>query len=127
MKYKLQKDGDIINIINKAIKTLNNKKGSKFKLIETKFSAGVDDKYGIAGQLDTTITVNIKDTTNNKYIKLFWYESFFNADLPDDKDIVSGANKVNKPEDKIILRVAYSIWSSRHWMSEPQTKKRKII
>ena len=127
MKYKLQKDGDIINIINKAIKTLNNKKGSKFKLIETKFSAGVDDKYGTEGQLDTAITATIKDASNNKYMKLFWYESFFNADLPDDKDIVSGANKVNKPEDKIILRVAYSIWSSRHWMSGPQTKKTKII
>ena len=127
MKYKLQKDGDIINIINKAIKTLNNKKGSKFKLIETKFSAGVDDKYGTEGQLDTAITVNIKDTTTNKYMKLFWYKSFFNADLPDDKDEISGVSKMSKPEDKILLRVAYSIWSSRHWMSEPQTKKRKII
>ena len=96
-------------------------------MIETKFSVGVDDKYGTGGQLDTAITVNIKDTTNNKYIKLFWYESFFNADLPDDKDEISRASKVDKPEDKILLRVAYSIWSSRHWMSEPQTKKTKII
>ena len=96
-------------------------------MIETKLSAGVDDKYGTEGQLDTAITANIKDTTNNKYIKLFWYESFFNADLPDDKDAISGANKINKPEDKILLRVTYSIWSSRHWMSELQTKKRKII
>ena len=126
MKYKLQKDGDIINIINKAIKTLNNKKGSKFKLLDTTFSVGVDDKYGTEGQLDTAITVNIKDTTTNKYMKLFWYESFFNADLPDDKDEISGVSNA-KPEDKILLRVAYSIWSSRHWMSEPQTKKRKIF
>ena len=96
-------------------------------MIETKFSAGVDDKYGVEGHLDTAITATIKDTSNNKYIKLFWYESFFNADLPDDKDEISGASKINKPEDKILLRVAYSIWSSRHWMSEPQTKKRKII
>ena len=96
-------------------------------MLDTTFSVGVDDRYGIEGQLDTAITVNIKDTANNKYIKLFWYESFFNADLPDDKDAISGANKINKPEDKILLRVAYSIWSSRHWMSEPQTKKRKII
>ena len=126
-KHRWQRDNDIIDTIKKAIKTLNNKKGSKFKLLETKFSAGVDDKYGTEGQLDTAITANIKDTTNNKYIKLFWYESFFNADLPDDKDEISGASKVNKPEDKILLRVAYSIWSSRHWMSEPQTKKRKIF
>ena len=96
-------------------------------MIETKFSVGVDDKYGTEGQLDTAITATIKDATNNKYIKLFWYESFFNADLPDDKDDISGVSKVNKPEDKILLRVAYSIWSSRHWMSEPQTKKRKIF
>ena len=96
-------------------------------MIETKFSAGVDNKYGVEGQLDTAITATIKDTTNNKYMKLFWYESFFNADLPDDKDEISGVNRINDPEDKIVLRVAYSIWSSRHWMSEPQTKKRKII
>ena len=126
-KHRWQRDSDIIDIINKAIKTLNNKKGSKFKLLDTTFSVGVDDKYGVEGQLDTAITVNIKDTANNKYIKLAWYESFFDANLPDDKDVASGASKVNKPEDKILLRVAYSIWSSRHWMSEPQTKKRKII
>ena len=83
-------------------------------MIETKFSAGVDDKYGVEGQLDTAITATIKDTVNNKYIKLFWYESFFNADLPDDKDEISGANRISDPEDKILLRVAYSIWSSRH-------------
>ena len=83
-------------------------------MLDTTFSAGVDDKYGTEGQLDTAITTTIKDTANNKYIKLFWYESFFNADLPDDKDEISGASKANKPEDKILLRVAYSIWSSRH-------------
>ena len=82
-------------------------------MLDTTFKPGVDDKYGIEGQLDTTITANIKDTINNKYIKLFWYESFFNADLPDDKDGISGASRVSKPEDKILLRVAYSIWSNR--------------
>ena len=96
-------------------------------MFDTTFSAGVDDKYGTEGQLDTAITANIKDTTNNKYIKLFWYESFFDPDLPDDKDEISGASKMSKPENKILLRVAYSIWSSRYWMSEPQMKKRKII
>ena len=125
-KHRWQRDNDIIDTIKKAIKTLNNKKGSKFKLLETKFSTGVDDKYGTEGQLDTAITVTIKDTTNNKCMKLFWYESFFNAELPDDKDEISGVSNA-KPEDKILLRVAYSIWSSRYWMSEPQTKKRKII
>ena len=96
-------------------------------MIETKFSAGIDNKYGTEGHLDTAITATIKDTTNNKYIKLFWYESFFNADLPDDKDEISGISWASDPEEKILLRIAYSIWSSRHWMSEPQTKKRKII
>ena len=96
-------------------------------MLDTTFSVGVDDKYGTEGQLDTAITVNIKDTTTNKYIKLFWYESFFNADLPDDKDEISGASKMSKPEDKILLRVAYGIWSSRDLIGEPQTKKQKII
>ena len=125
-KHRWQRDNYIIDIIKKAIKTLNNKKGSKFKLLDTTFKPGVDKKYGTEWQLDTAITATIKDTTNNKYIKLFWYESFFNADLPDDKDEISGVSNA-KLEDKILLRVAYSIWSSRHWMSEPQTKKRKIF
>ena len=127
MDYKHRKQKDnyyIVDMIKKAIKTLNDKKGTKFRLIETKFSSGVDDKYGTEGQLDTAITATIKDTTNNKSMKLFWYESFFEADLPDDKDEISGANKMSDPEDKILLRVAYSIWSNRRWMTKPQTKKR---
>ena len=114
-------------MIMKAIKTLNDKKGSKFRLLDAKFGIGVDSEYGIAGQLDKTITVSIEDATNKKSMKLFWYESFFEADLPDDEDEISGASKVSDPEDKILLRVAYSIWSGRHWMIESQTKKRKII
>ena len=114
-------------MIKKAIKTLNDKKGTKFRLFNATFGIGVDDKYGAEGQLDTAITATIKDTTNNKYIKLFWYESFFEADLPDDEDEISGASRMSDPEDKILLRVAYGIWSSRRWMSKPQTKKRKII
>ena len=82
-------------------------------MLDTTFKPGVDKKYGTEGQLDTVIIVNIKDTVNNKYIRLSWYESFFNADLPDDKDVASGASKMRKPEDKILLRVAYSIWSNR--------------
>ena len=124
-KHRRQKDNYyIVDMIKKAIKTLNDKKGTKFKLIETKFSSGVDDKYGVEGQLDTAITATIKDTTNNKYIKLFWYESFFEAELPDDKDEISWASRMSDPEDKILLRVAYSIWSNRRWMTKPQTKKR---
>ena len=72
--------------------------------------------------MDKTITVSIEDISNKKYMKLFWYESFFEADLPDDKDIASGANRISDPEDKILLRVAYGIWSGRHWMSEPRKK-----
>lgn len=82
---------------------------------------------GQNGHLDKTITASIEDTSNNKYMKLFWYESFFETDLPDDKDEDSGASKMSDLEDKVLLRVAYSIWSNRHWMSKPQTKKRKII
>ena len=82
-------------------------------MLDITLKPGIDKKYGVVGQLDTSITANIKDTVNNEYMKLFWYESFFNPDLPDDKDVASGASRVNKPEDKILLRVAYSIWSSR--------------
>ena len=110
-------------MVKKAIKTLNDKKGSKFRLLNATFGIGVDSEYGIAGQLDKTITVSIEDTTNSKSMKLFWYESFFDPDLPDDKDEISGASKMNDPEDKVLLRVAYGIWSGRHWMSEPHKKK----
>ena len=123
-KYRKQKDNYyIVDMVKKAIKTLNDKKGSKFRLLNATFGIGVDSEYGIAGQLDKTITVSIEDTTNNKSMKLFWYESFFDPDLPDDEDIVSGANRISDPEDKVLLRVAYSIWSGRHWMSEPHRKK----
>lgn len=127
-KHRRQKDNYyIVDTIKKAIKALNDKKGTKFRLLNATFGIGVDSEYGIAGQLDKTITANIEDASNNKYMKLFWYESFFEAELPDDKDEDSGASKMSDPEDKVLLRVAYSIWSNRHWMSKPQTKKRKII
>lgn len=112
MDYKHRKQKDnyyIVDMIKKAIKKLNDKKGTKFRLFNATFGIGVDSEYGIAGQLDKTITVSIEDTTNNKYMKLFWYESFFEAELPDDKDEISGADRMSDPEDKILLRVAYSI------------------
>ena len=93
---------------------MNDKKGSKLRLTNATFDVGVGDEYGIAGQLDKTITVSIEDTTNSKSMKLFWYESFFDPDLPDDKDEISGANRISDPEDKVLLRVAYGIWSGRH-------------
>ena len=127
-KHRRQKDNYyIVDIIKKAIKALNDKKRTEFRLLNATFGIGVDSEYGIAGQLDKTITASIEDASNNKYMKLFWYESFFEADLPDDKDEISGASKMSDPEDKVLLRVAYNIWSNRHWISKPQTKKRKII
>ena len=127
MDYKRRDNYYIVDIIKKAIKTLNDKKGTEFRLTSATFDVGVDDKHGTEWHLDKTITASIEDTSNNKYMKLFWYESFFDPDLPDDKDEDSGANRISDPEDKILLRVAYSIWSGRHWMIESQTKKRKII
>ena len=87
------------------------------------FDVGVGGKHGTEWHLDKTITVSIEDTANNKSMKLFWYESFFDPNLPDDKDIVSGANRISDPEGKVLLRVAYDIWSGRHWMSRPHKKK----
>ena len=123
MDYKRRDNYYIIDMIKKAIKTLNDKKGSKLRLLNATFGIGVDSEYGIAGQLDKTITVSIEDTSSKKYMKLFWYESFFDPDLPNDKDIVSGASKMSDPEGKILLRVAYGIWRSRHWMTGPHKKK----
>ena len=123
MDYKRRDNYYIVDIIKKAVKTLNDKKGSKFRLLNATFDVGVDDKHGTEWHLDKTITVSIEDTANNKHMKLFWYESFFDPDLPDDEDEISGASKMSDPEDKVLLRVAYSIWSGRHWMSEPHKKK----
>lgn len=89
MDYKRRDNYYIIDIIKKAIKMLNDKKGSKFRLANATFDVGVDNKHGTEWHLDKTITVGIEDTSNNKYMKLFWYESFFEADLPDDKDEIS--------------------------------------
>ena len=114
MDYKRRDNYYIIDTINKAIKTLNDKKGTKLRLLNTTFDVGVDDKHGTEWHLDKTITVSIEDASNNKSMKLFWYESFFDPDLPDDEDIVSGASRISDPEDKILLRVAYGIWSNRH-------------
>ena len=86
MDYKRRDNYYIVDIIEKAIKTLNDKKGSKFRLTNATFDVGVDSEYGIAGQLDKTITVSIEDSSRKKYMKLFWYESFFDPDLPDDED-----------------------------------------
>lgn len=123
MDYKRRDNYYIVGIIEKAIKTLNDKKGTKFRLTNATFDVGVDDKHGTEWHLDKTITASIEDTTNNKSMKLFWYESFFDPDLPDDKDEISEASRASDPEDKILLRVAYGIWSSRRWMSEPHKKK----
>ena len=123
MDYKRRDNYYIVDIIEKAIKTLNDKKGTKLRLTNATFDVGVDDKHGTAWHLGKTITVSIKDTANNKSMKLFWYESFFDPNLPDDKDEISGANRIGDPEDKVLLRVAYGIWSGRHWMSGPHRKK----
>ena len=123
MDYKRRDNYYIVGIIEKAIKTLNDKKGTKLRLTNATFDVGVDDKHGTEWHLDKTITVSIEDTANNKSMKLFWYESFFDPNLPDYKDKISGASKMSDPEDKVLLRVAYGIWSGRHWMSEPHRKK----
>ena len=123
MDYKRRDNYYIIDIIKKAIKMLNDKKGSKLRLTNATFDVGVGDKHGTEWHLDKTITVSIEDTANNKHMKPFWYESFFDPDLPDDKDEISGANRISDPEGKVLLMVAYGIWSGRRWMSEPHKKK----
>ena len=71
MDYKRRDNYYIVDIIEKAIKMLNDKKGTKLKLINTAFDVGVDDKHGTEWHLDKTITVSIEDTSNDKYMKLF--------------------------------------------------------
>ena len=123
MDYERRDNYYIVDIIEKAIKTLNDKKGTKLRLTNATFDVGVGDKHGTAWHLGKTITVSIKDTANNKSMKLFWYESFFDPNLPDDEDEISWASRISDPEGKVLLGVAYGIWSGRHWMSEPHRKK----
>ena len=126
MDYKRRRQKDnyyIVDMVKKAIKTLNDKKGTKLRLTNATFDVGVGDKHGTERHLDKMITVSIEDTANNKSMKLFWYESFLDPDLPDDEDEISGANRISDPEDKVLLRVVYGIWSCRRWMSEPHKKK----
>ena len=46
MDYKRRDNYYIVGIIEKAIKALNDEKGSKFRLLNTTFDVGVDDKHG---------------------------------------------------------------------------------
>ena len=46
MDYKRRDNYYIAGIIKKAIKTLNDKKGTKLKLTNATFDVGVDDKHG---------------------------------------------------------------------------------
>ena len=46
MDYKRRDNYYIVDIIEKAIKTLNDKKGTKFRLTNATFDVGVDDKHG---------------------------------------------------------------------------------
>lgn len=127
-KHRKQKDNDYIaDTIKKAIKTPNDKKGTKFRLFNATFGIGADSERGTAGQSGKTITASTEDASSKKHMKLFWHESFFEAELSDDEDEGSGASRMSDPEDKILLRIAYSIWSGGHWMTGLQTKKRKII
>lgn len=87
------------------------------------FDVGVGDKHGTEWRLGKTITASVEDAADNKHMKLFWYESFFDPDLPDDEDTVSGASRTSDPGDRVSLRAAYGIWGGRHWTSEPHKKK----
>ena len=71
MDYKRRDNYYIVDIIEKAIKTLNDKKGTKLRLTNATFDVGVGDKHGTEWHLDKTITASIEDTTNNKHMKLF--------------------------------------------------------
>lgn len=99
-----------LDIIKKAIRLLNRKKGASFKLFKYTFSYGIDSKYG-SGQF---ITITVQNTINKKVMSLQYHESFFDANLPNEKDVESGVDRISKPEDKVLLRVAYSIWFCRH-------------
>lgn len=92
-------------------------------MLNATFGIGADSEYGTAGQLDKTITASIEDASNKKPMKPFWYESFFEAELPDNEDEISGADRMSDPEDRVLLRAAYGIRSGRRWMAGPHKKK----
>ena len=46
MDYKRRDNYYIVDIIEKAIKTPNDKRGTKLRLTNTTFDVGVDDKHG---------------------------------------------------------------------------------
>ena len=46
MDYKRRDNYYIVDIIKKAITALNDKKGTKFRLLNTTFDVGADDKHG---------------------------------------------------------------------------------
>ena len=104
----------IADLIKKAIRSLNKTKGTAFKIAGISFGLGVDDKYGSSDVLDAMVSLVVQDTVSKKIMRLFWYESFFDPDLPDDRDAASGADRIGEPEGKVLLRIAYCVWTNRH-------------
>lgn len=108
------KERRIADLIKKAIRSLNKIKGTAFKIAGISFGLGVDDKYGSDTALDAMVNLVVQDAASGKIMRLFWYESFFDPDSPDDGDAASGADRIGEPEGKVLLRIAYDIWTNRH-------------
>jgi len=104
----------IIDIVNKAVKLLNEKKGTEFKLAKTTFGGYFNydtDKLEIAA------TLTIENNVNKKFINLFYEKSFFDINIPSKYDDKANINKASNNETRLILRVAYAIWAHRKFLS----------
>lgn len=111
-------------LINKVIRILNKKKGTNFKLEKINFVLGIDYNSPDPKQLSDGMTITIKDTVSKKQMRLGYYESYFNPEIPDNRDERAGVNRVSDPADKILLRVAFGIWANRHHMYLPKKNKK---
>lgn len=117
---------EIINMVKKAVAALNKSKGTAFRITDVSFGSGVDSDYR-PDDLSAYITLTVQNASDKKTVKLHYYESFFDAGWPNANDGKSGADRAGKPEDRVLLRVAYSIWRNRHWMEPPQKKNENNI
>ena len=104
-----EKEQKIYDIIKQAVEVLNRTKGWTLDLWEVNFGLGTDTELN---GLVLLATVVITNTKAKKELRLLFPESYFRPDIPNIKDVDAGITRL-KDDDKVIARIAYSIWINR--------------
>ena len=108
-----KKEEEYIKIVKAAVRHLNKVKGSSLKVYEITFGLGSNRDYK-PNELVTMATVTIQNKEKKKTIKLLFDEATFDASYPWHWDEQANVSRARSDEDKVMLRIAYSIWFQRY-------------